>query len=70
MKVKLTARERIALLLAKLPGQCNANLAMWAERHTPRTTPWSPQPRGCRMDADAYGACFCLKLRNPGGGTR
>ncbi len=56
-------RYLAAHLLDLLPGQCRADLWMWAYGHTPRTTPWSPLTIGCRLDAAKDGVCRCRKLR-------
>ncbi|WP_157411401.1 hypothetical protein [Actinoplanes rectilineatus] len=41
-------RYRIARALNRLPSQCSVDLALWATRATPRTSPWSPMSRGCQ----------------------
>jgi len=68
-------RWRIAVLMNRLPGQCWADLVTWAI-DTPRTRkilgnprhPWRPVTSTCRSDAAGNDACYCGKIRNPGGG--
>jgi hypothetical protein len=57
-------RRWVARQLDRLPGQCWADLWMWAERDTPRTTPWSPLSPGCIADVSAVGSCYCGKIRD------
>lgn len=57
-------RHWIARQLDRLPGQCWADLTMWAMRHNPRTLPWSPLSPGCKQDFIRTGACYCGKLRD------
>lgn len=41
-------RWRIVRVLKHVPGQCLVDLALWATRATPRTSPWSPKSGGCQ----------------------
>lgn len=49
-----------------LPGQCWADLVMWALDRGPRgehgVLPWKPQSGGCRADAARCGRCYCGKV--------
>jgi hypothetical protein len=60
-------RWRIAHLADKLPGQCWADLADWAQRNR-RGIPWQPVTRTCIGDVN-NAACYCGKLRNPNNST-
>ena len=63
-------RERLrwwtAHQLNRLPGQCWADLVIWALRWEAREkrTPWSPADV-CRRDIATTGSCYCGKLRQP-----
>jgi len=55
-------RWRIAEALNRLPGQCWADLAMWAA-YSQRRLPWSPIGESCRNDLARNGACYCNKIQ-------
>lgn len=54
------ARFAIAELVNRLPGQCWADLVMWALRRGDSKLPWSPS-RSCREDMQGTGFCYCGK---------
>jgi len=54
------ARFAIAGLVNRLPGQCWADLVMWAMRRDDSKLPWSPSP-SCREDMERTGCCYCGK---------
>ena len=59
-------RWRIVQLLNRLPGQCWADLVMWALRSWNEDEgrwPWRPISRYCRDDMAEVGYCYCGKLR-------
>jgi hypothetical protein len=60
-------RHWIARQLDRLPGQCFADLTMWAQGDLSRTSPWSPISPGCVKDFSRQGACWCGKLRDDTG---
>jgi hypothetical protein len=65
------ARWWIITQLNRLPGQCWADLVMWAmgwhkEGGAAKRTAWSPASSTCRRDAAATGTCYCGKLRRAG----
>ena len=55
-------RWQIADLLNRLPGQCWADLALWAA-HGQRRLPWSPIGWSCRSDLSRNGSCYCNKIQ-------
>lgn len=64
------ARWRIANRLDRLPGQCWANLALWALHASwdrddhPWWRPLSSTSRMCQQDAARCGTCWCGKLQD------
>jgi hypothetical protein len=64
----MTKRLRwwIATQLNRMPGQCWANLVVWALGWKgEKRMPWRPSTATCRRDAAANGSCYCGKLRQP-----
>lgn len=64
---------RIADLVNRLPGQCWADLVMWAMSDEPvRDTglraalPWRPIGKRCIEDAQASGRCYCGTVGSDG----
>jgi hypothetical protein len=53
----------------RIPGQCWADLVMWAMRDRRdkgwgfhASMPWQPVGEGCRRDAERNGRCYCGTL--------
>lgn len=55
-------RFAIAEFVNRLPGQCWADLVIWAMRGRNSKLPWMPSP-SCREDMQRTGSCYCGKWR-------